>query len=245
MAPFDALVLGRARLAAAAGRPEQIGVRLDELDATFASLTAQSPTRRAGQTYAARRLVYEDCRRGCDVSLGSEFVQYLGPPLSIVLDGARWLAAELTMAARRHLRQRYAEIAGRLGAPLEAHRFLGEILTAGEESFIALARRRAPISPDIARCSAWIRRFPNRASATGRREKSARAARALRLRRDLVALAVSARHRDRRRRRRGVSPRRFRIVLGEVHGLNSLLFSALTAQHPDANVIALLARHAV
>src|SRR5262249_20715510 len=94
------LVDARDRLAACEGAPQRLERELEALDATFTRLTGNHATRRHGQTYAARGLIYQDCRRDGSVALGRAFLDRLGPPLAVVLGGVRWLVGEAALAVQ-------------------------------------------------------------------------------------------------------------------------------------------------
>ena len=89
---------------------------LAALDATFTQLTSTAATHNAGQTYAARTLVYEDCRRDVSVELGPEHLARLAPPLALVLESARWFTHEVATRYRRALTAAYRELAGETSA---------------------------------------------------------------------------------------------------------------------------------
>lgn len=97
---LDELRQARDGVAGAAGRVDELDRALDSLEHSFTRLTDRLPTRSPGETYAARTLVYEDCRRDIEVSIGPEIIDALGPPLALLLAGARWLTFDI---ARRHL----------------------------------------------------------------------------------------------------------------------------------------------
>jgi hypothetical protein len=86
---------------------------LEELEECFTRRTGQSATRRDGQTYAGRTLVYEDCRRDCEVEIGSRLLEDLAPPLGIILDAARWILAELGREMQDQLAICWSELAER------------------------------------------------------------------------------------------------------------------------------------
>lgn len=117
LAPLDELERGRERVARAAGDPENLDRALAELDASFTRLSGATSTRSAGMTYAARTLVYEDCRRDVEVELGPEFLRQLGPPLSLLLTSARWLTAQIAEFYRRAFKEIYRSLAHRKGSP--------------------------------------------------------------------------------------------------------------------------------
>lgn len=111
-------------VAAAAGNEETLGAAFDHLEETFTRLTAGPATRHAGKSYAGRTLVYEDCRRDLEISLGAELLQELVAPLSLLLVSARWLTAEIREAYRKKLMEVYADLAASTGqAAIDASLF--------------------------------------------------------------------------------------------------------------------------
>jgi hypothetical protein len=116
LAPLNELDEAKKNVALAAGNPEQLGAALNELDQTFTRLTGASPTRSAGSMYAARMLVFEDCRRGMDLTIGPEVLGALGPALSLVLASARWFTFETARVYREAFRAIYVDLARKGGA---------------------------------------------------------------------------------------------------------------------------------
>jgi hypothetical protein len=113
-----------------ADNPEQLDQALAGLETTFTRLTGVSPTRKPGQTYAGRTLIYEDCRRDIEIEAGPDFLQKLGPPLSLLLTSARWLTYEAAKLYRQSLRELYRELARRSGsATVDAISFLNQLRT--------------------------------------------------------------------------------------------------------------------
>jgi hypothetical protein len=107
---LDELESARSRIAAARGSVENLDRELTALEEKFTSLTRAASTRRAGQTYAARTLIYEDCRRDIEVSLGREVLEALAPPLSLLLASVRWLSAEVASTYREAFRSIYTAL---------------------------------------------------------------------------------------------------------------------------------------
>lgn len=91
LAPLSELIAARDAVAAAAGDPERLLAATDVLGTVFQRVTGAAPTRRAGQTYAGRTLVYEDAVRDVDVRLGPPLLHAVAGPLGLVLDSVRWL----------------------------------------------------------------------------------------------------------------------------------------------------------
>lgn len=108
----------RRTVARAAGDPERLDQALGELEETFTRLTGESPNRAEGQTYAARTLVYEDCRRDVVVELGSNMLAELAPPLSLVLTSARWISSRLAELYRQVFHEHYLELSRRANSPV-------------------------------------------------------------------------------------------------------------------------------
>lgn len=110
---LDELEAARSRISSAAGDPERLNRELNHLEETFSRLTGAPATRAAGQTYAARTLAYEDCRRDIEVRIGPEVFEALAPPLSLLLLSARWMSHELAGMYRVAFRAAYAELAAK------------------------------------------------------------------------------------------------------------------------------------
>lgn len=101
----------------AAGNAAKVEQAIGELEATFTALTGQSSTRSAGETYAARTLAYEDCRRAADITLGGDVLRDLEDPLGLLLTSARWLTAEIGQVFRQYFLEVYRELALKQNAP--------------------------------------------------------------------------------------------------------------------------------
>jgi Lantibiotic dehydratase, N terminus len=97
-------------VATAAGNTDELEHALTRMESTFSQLTHVSATRAEGKTYAARTLVYEDCRRDLSLSFGPELLEKLGPPLNLMLTSARWFTYQIAREYRRAFSQLYATI---------------------------------------------------------------------------------------------------------------------------------------
>ncbi|HEY0734511.1 MAG TPA: lantibiotic dehydratase, partial [Herpetosiphonaceae bacterium] len=102
----------------AAGDADALDRAQSQLEATFTRLTGGSPTRNAGQMYASRALLYEDCRRDAEVALGPDFLATLGPPLTLLLTSARWFTYQVASAYRRVFERTYRTLAQKAGSPV-------------------------------------------------------------------------------------------------------------------------------
>jgi hypothetical protein len=240
LAALDRLVRARDRVARAAGCSRTLQRRFAEMNQTFTRLTGREARRRPGEMYAARGLVYEDCRRADTVTLGAGFLARVGPSLSIVLDAAHWAAGELARGFRQQLRTSYADlVVGEGGVSFDAHCFYTHVLG-------------RPQSERLARIADVERRFRAKWQAVLDTAPEDR-----RVLRSVEQIASRAREAFRTAERtwsrtRYLSPdilvgasdveafRRgeFMCVLGEVHSGNSLLWSALVSQHSNPERLA-------
>lgn len=129
LAALSELESARAAVASAAGDPEMLDRTLGELESVFARLTGKASTRSGGKTYAARTLVYEDCRRDNEVEIGPGILDALAPPLSLLLTSARWYTYEFAQLYRKKFKEIYANLIQKApDATVEASQFWMEAL---------------------------------------------------------------------------------------------------------------------
>jgi hypothetical protein len=125
LAPVDQMIRARDAVTATGGDPAGLQSALAALAATFEEITGSPATRRAGENYAGRTLVYQDAMRDVRVELGEAVTGALAAPLGLVLDSARWLVNEIMDRYRvlfGDLLDR--EIARAKGAPVLLQRLL-------------------------------------------------------------------------------------------------------------------------
>ena len=133
--------LERCRSAAArAGDAGALDKALGDLDREFEELTSQSATRRPGQTYAARTLLYLDCMRDLQLTVGPAIRAELAGSLPPLLAGARWYSGRVYEAARTVI----DEAAAAVGAG-SLDRVLGAVLPALEHLPDAAAAANADL----------------------------------------------------------------------------------------------------
>ncbi|MEV4629635.1 lantibiotic dehydratase [Micromonospora sp. NPDC049523] len=116
VAALAELTSARDAVAAARGDDRALLPALDRLDATFTRLTERAARRDEGQAYAGRTLVFEECRRADEVTLGPALLEPLRAPLGLVLDSARWFTSAGAALYRRAFRDLYRQLAGPSGA---------------------------------------------------------------------------------------------------------------------------------
>jgi hypothetical protein len=110
------LEAAREQIALAAGDATQLDRTIGALEEIFTRATGAAPTRAGGRTYAARTLVYEDCRRDIDMEIGSELFDALARPLSLLLASARWFTFETAAIYRTVFKKIYDELARKTGS---------------------------------------------------------------------------------------------------------------------------------
>ncbi|WP_083749489.1 lantibiotic dehydratase [Frankia sp. CcI49] len=96
----DELIAARDAVAACAGDAARLATAGQRLDEVFERLAGEAASRRGGEAYAGRRVIYEDTVRDVEVRIGPEFLAAAEAPLELLLDSARWLVAEAAQAYR-------------------------------------------------------------------------------------------------------------------------------------------------
>lgn len=112
LADLDRLEAARARVAGAAGDPAALGPALTELQRTFEELTEISATRRPGEQYAGRFIVFEETLRDIAIELDARLAEQLGPPLGLLLQSARWLTCVIEEAYHAEALAVHARLGG-------------------------------------------------------------------------------------------------------------------------------------
>ncbi|MFF7635950.1 lantibiotic dehydratase [Kitasatospora sp. NPDC008050] len=97
----------RAEVAAAAGDPVGTHEAIEEFHRYLGEAAGRSASRQKRQTLYGRSAIYQDSRRDLDVTIGGDLVDALRAPLALLLDSARWLAAEAAQAVGEQVRARY------------------------------------------------------------------------------------------------------------------------------------------
>ena len=85
---LDRLEARRDAIARAA--PDGLDAALGQLDAEFEALTGQEATRRRGAMYSGRTLVYIDCLRDADITVGPALGRELARTMPALLAASRW-----------------------------------------------------------------------------------------------------------------------------------------------------------
>jgi hypothetical protein len=120
---------GRDAVARAAGDADALADALRAFDDLFSRRTGVAATRRAGQMYAGRTLIYEDTRRNVELELGARFHGRLGPPLTLLMISARWYTHAVASAYQSVFRRAHDELRARTGhATIDYLQYLEHIL---------------------------------------------------------------------------------------------------------------------
>jgi hypothetical protein len=105
----------KARVRGAFGDPEELDVALTALNETFRELSGVEPVRRSGEMYAARSLVYLDCRRDLELQFGPGIQENLRGGLLPILQSARWYTFEIARRYHALAVRIYREMVGEIG----------------------------------------------------------------------------------------------------------------------------------
>lgn len=113
---LDKMEEAKANIARSAGDPEQLMSALGQLDVLFEEETGEEATRRDGQMYAGRTLVYEDCCRDVEVEIGTDILEVLNEPLGLMLESARWMAWRVGEEYRAAFHEIYLSLVRKYGS---------------------------------------------------------------------------------------------------------------------------------
>ena len=120
LANLDALTQARDAVGDARGA-EDLVKQSQRLAEIFETVTGSRSSRRPGEAYAGRTLVYLDTRRNVEVVIGRTVLDELAAPLGLLLDSARWLVARAAEGFRAVFSSLYDSLcdseSGRRGSP--------------------------------------------------------------------------------------------------------------------------------
>ncbi|MDB4961939.1 MAG: hypothetical protein JWP01_1938 [Myxococcales bacterium] len=146
LAALADLCTARDAVATAAGDPVALDQTLAHLEEVFTTHTGVAANRRSGETYAARTIVYEDCRRALDMTISPAVLDRIARPLALLLQSARWFTFEIARRYRSALVALHRELVAERGSPtvdfqLFWHRAI--------ELFSGDARKAAPLVAEV------------------------------------------------------------------------------------------------
>jgi hypothetical protein len=124
MAHLDELEARKAAISEAAGDADRLEAAIEELESSFVRMTGQASTRMAGKSYGSRTLVYEDCRRDIELTIGPEVWKEVATPLGLLLTGARWYTQEHARIFKEKFKEIYEDSVSKAGSrSMEAGQF--------------------------------------------------------------------------------------------------------------------------
>lgn len=115
LAVLAELEKGREAVEAACGDSCEVERCIGELEEIYSRVAGAPASRRHGETYAARGLIYLDCRRDMCLELGAGFRERLAPPLSLLLESARWFTFTVAARYRQQLEELYQSLRNATG----------------------------------------------------------------------------------------------------------------------------------
>lgn len=125
VAKLDLLESGIGVISESAAESERLAQAIAKLGETFSAVTGEEPTRRKGQTYAGRGLVYSDCRRDVEFVLGHEFRDGLAA-LELLAESGRWVCWHVGEDVREILGAVFRDSQRPHGVPLATFLFKAE-----------------------------------------------------------------------------------------------------------------------
>ena len=233
---LEAFAQARDRVARAAGDPSALDAALAAFEETFTAVTGLPATRKHGQTYGGRTLLYEDCRRDVQFAIGGDVLGKVGPAMALVLASARWYTHAIATQYRAAIAPIYEALRQRTGSrTIDFRRFWDEIkpLFGGSNSIVDQVTAKLQerwreifrIEPAARRCdrtSDELRAEVAQAfAAPGPGWPAARY--------QSPDILIAAKGAD------AFARGDYLVVVGEVHtGLNSVLVPVFVKEYPDA-----------
>ena len=113
---LDEMEEARLGVSKAAGDAKKLDEAIGALEEVFTRITGEKATRSDGQMYAARTLIYEDCRRDLKLQVGQNVIKEMEGALSLLLRSGRWFIHELGKEYDRQMREVYTRLVSRRGS---------------------------------------------------------------------------------------------------------------------------------
>jgi hypothetical protein len=249
LADLGRLVSAKDEVAASGGDPQRLETALASVAAHFEDITGRPGGHRPGEAYAARTILYEDCVRDVQVTLGADVLESLGESLALVLHSARWLTARVGEIYLRQLGDYYARISKRTGTGWIP---LGRLLAIAAPDFYVGAGVPPLVADAVKEMQQrWAAIVPVPDEARHHRVEPARIAAQVRdqFRSDQPQWAGGLRHSpdilidsasvD------AINRGAYQLILGELHtAFNTVETTALAEQYDDKTRLLAMAEHA-
>lgn len=235
LAALSELETAKDKVIQAAGNTQRLTQALTDLEATFTKLTNQAATRAAGKTYAGRTIIYEDCRRDIQLTLGTNLLEELGSPVDLLLTSTRWYTYQISEGYQVLFKQIYDELKQKCGA--------------AEVDFYSFSLKALPLLRDensspIASARTNLQKFWNEILSASPNQKQINYQSAdlkltveniftaphpgwqlARYRSPDVMIAASSIN--------AINQGEYQLVLGELHLFNTLSRAAIVSSHPN------------
>jgi hypothetical protein len=230
-----ALESARAAIAEA-DTPEALNQSIGVLNAEFTRITGLSPSRSEGKTYAGRTLVHQDSLRDLEIELGPAILEDLADPLSLLLDGARWITCKAIEVFRKPFEDLYDQMASETrSATIDATSYWARaerILDHDQEAFAESIQRPFQekwariLSLDGSLTSCSYTSDALKTKSAGEFEPATLGWQ--RARYQCPDLMIAARDAD------AIRNKDYQVVLGELHmSTNTLSYGFFVEHHPD------------
>lgn len=100
----------RADLSQAASSAPLLAAAMQQINLQFEELSGAAATRKAGVTYGARTIVYEDCERAMQLTIGVDVMTALQSSLEPILCASRWYCHQLATLFQEHFQQIFDQL---------------------------------------------------------------------------------------------------------------------------------------
>jgi hypothetical protein len=110
---LEKLKAARDEVSKAAGLPAKLNEAMRKAELVFEEIARTPGHRNAGATYAARSILYEDCRRDLTLQLTPGLLDPIVPALALLFKSLRWFVQATALEFHRLFRETYRELAAR------------------------------------------------------------------------------------------------------------------------------------
>jgi hypothetical protein len=113
---LDQIERARDGLVDAAGDADRVDQAMGALESLFTTLTAPRPRDPKERFMPDATLAYEDCRRDLDAEIGTDFLDVLAPPVSLLVASGRWFTHEFAKLCRQIFKDIYDGLVRQTGS---------------------------------------------------------------------------------------------------------------------------------
>ena len=232
---LDEMEEARRRVGEAGGNAEKLEEAIRKMEETFTRITGEAATRGEGQTYAARTLIYEDCRRETEVEIGEKVIKELEGAMSLLLRSARWYIDRLGEDYEKELKEVYRRLVRRRGSKVVD--FMTYWYIVRPMFFTQPNERVKRVTEEFQSKWGRVLRYEGEEGEVKRREEELREEVREEFKTEGKKTSISRYHspdvmiaaRDEEAIRRG----EYKIVMGELHmGINTMDVAVPVYQHP-------------